>query len=257
MQVGGQARNGRLFVWLLLAGLVGTLAGAPFTLAVLGDPAAGGPVDPRTIWLSAVAEALLFLAPASAVGVWLGGKVGLGPRVLSEIVSRSPEAWKHLRAALLPAMLVGLVLGLVGLSQYLLPRGSLGPGLANPTAFEWFLRSISAGLTEEIFFRLGLMTLFVWAIRSLVKNPGFDEGSLWVGNVSAALVFAGAHLPQIVLSGSAASNVVIPIVAVSTASGTIMGWVYMRYGFISAVAAHSIVDVVVYVVPKMLGIEAL
>jgi hypothetical protein len=87
-----------LFVWLLLAGLFGTLIGVPWTIAVLRDPA--------TAWLSAVLEVLLFITPASAVGVWLGNKVGLGSR-LRDLVSGMPGGWEQVRIGVVGCSLGG------------------------------------------------------------------------------------------------------------------------------------------------------
>jgi hypothetical protein len=232
-----------LFVWLLVAGLIGVLIGVPWTIAILRDPA--------TVWLSAAAELLLFLTPASAVGVWLGTKVGLGSR-LRELVSGMPGGWEHVRLGLLPAMLVGLILGGVGfLAQNSIPKGALMPGLAIPNTFEWFLRCLSAALTEEIFFRLGLMTFFVWVLRSIVKKPAIDVPSLWVGNLLSALVFAGAHLPQLTSQGW---SLFIPVMIFSTSAGMVMGWLYMRYGLVSAILAHFIGDLMAYVVPRLVAV---
>jgi hypothetical protein len=229
-----------LFVWLLLAGLFGSLIGVPSSIAILRDSV--------TVWLSAVVEVLFFLAPASAVGVWLGKKVGLGSR-LREFVAAMPGGWEHVRLGLLPAMIVGLILGGVGFfAQNLIPKSALMPGLNNPNTFEWFLRCLSAALTEEIFFRLGLMTFFVWVLRSIVKKPAIDVPSLWVGNLLSALVFAGAHLPQLTYHGW---GLLIPFVMFSTSAGMVMGWLYMRYGLISAIVAHFIGDLMVYVVPRL------
>ena len=75
----GKTTDRVLFVWLLFTGLLGSLIGVPYTISVLMDPAAGGPIDPRLAWLSAIGEALLFLAPASAIGIWLGKQTGMGP----------------------------------------------------------------------------------------------------------------------------------------------------------------------------------
>jgi len=244
-----------LFMWLLLAGLFGSLIGVPYSIAVLMDPAAGGPVDPQDVWLSAIAEALFFLAPASAVGVWLGKRVGLGPGLLRELVLRIPGGREHLRSSLLPTMLVGLTLGGVGFfAQNAIPSSALMPGLDRPNTFEWFLRSLSAALTEEIFFRLGLMTFFVWLLRSIVKKPAIHVPSVWIGNLMSALVFAGAHLPQLSFQ-THGWTLLIPFVLVSSSAGMIMGWLYMRYGLISAIVAHFIVDLVVYVIPELLPIR--
>jgi hypothetical protein len=220
------------------------------------DPAAGGLVDPRLAWLSALAEALFLLAPASAVGVWLGNKVGLGPRILRELVSRIPGSWEHLRANLKLSMFVGLGLGVLGLRQYLIPQGALGPGLQNPTASEYALRSLSAALTEEILFRLGLMTFFVWVVRSIVKRPAAHVPSLWIGNALAALLFAGAHLPHMLAFGTPVKSILIPLVTASSLAGITMGWLYMQDGLISAIVAHFIADAVVYVLPRLLTVIA-
>jgi hypothetical protein len=249
--VGDQRTDRVLFVCLLLAGLLGSLIGVPYTIAVLMDPAAGGPVDPRDVWLSAVVEATLFLAPASAVGVWLGKRVDLGPRLLRVLVSGLPRGGKDLRSSLAAAVLAGLTLGVVGLWQYSLPEGALGPGLDNPTTAEYFLRALSAALTEEILFRLGLLTLFAWVIGSVAKRPVPDSPSQWAGNVLVAPIFVGAHLPHILTFGSIGWNFLIPIVLVSSTASIVMGWLYMRYGLISAVVAHFIVDLVVYVIARL------
>ena len=246
-----------LFMWLLLASLLGSIVGVPYTIAVLMDPAAGGPVDPRSVWLSAGVEALFFLAPASAVGVWLGKKVGLGPRLLRGLVSRIPKGWEHVRSSLLPTMLAALILGVLGFfAQNSLPEGAVGPGLDNPNTFELFLRCLSAALTEETFFRLGLLTFFVWVIRAVVRKAAIDTPSLWAGNALAALLFAGAHLPHMLTFGAPSLSLLIPIVVVSSTAGIIMGWLYVRYGLISAIVAHFIIDLVVYVIPRLLTVIA-
>jgi hypothetical protein len=236
-----------LFVWLFFTGLLGSLIGVPYTIAVLMDPAAGGPIDPRLAWLSAIGEALLFLAPASAIGIWLGKLVGMGPKLWRSLVSRAPVSWRTLRGHLLPGMLVGIVLGVLNSLQNILPKGALGAGLENPTTFEYLLRCLSAAITEEILFRLGLITLFVWIIRTVVKNPAIHSPSLWIGSLLSALLFAGAHLPHMLAFGSAGSSLLILVLVFNTVGGLIMGWLYLRNGLISAMIAHFIADALVVV----------
>jgi Type II CAAX prenyl endopeptidase Rce1-like len=122
--------------------------------------------------------------------------VGLGSG-LRELVSGTPGCWKQVRLALLPGTLVGLTLGVIQLiSQNVIPKDALIPALNNPNTFEWLLRCLSAALTEEIAFRFGLMSLFVWIIRAIVKRPAIHTPSLWIGNLLSVLVFAAAHFPQ-------------------------------------------------------------
>jgi hypothetical protein len=230
-----------LFVLLLLVGILGSLMGVPWSIAVLRDPAPA--------WLSAVVEILFLLTPASAVGVWLGKKVGLDSR-LTNLVPRLSKGRKHLHSGLLPAVPVGLALGVVGFfAQNSIPRSALMPELNNPNTLEWLLRCFSAALTEEIFFRLGLITFFVWIIRSIIKKAAVDIPSLWVGNLLSALLFAGGHLPQLIAFDW---GLLIPFAVFSTSTGLIMGWLYLRYGLISAIVAHFVVDLMVYVMPRLI-----
>lgn len=236
-----------LFVWLLLTGWFGVLVGLPWTLAVLRD-------NPSTGWWWEAAGDLLFFIPASAAaGVWLGKKVGLGSG-LRELVSGTPGCWKHVRLTLVPGTLVGLTLGVLQLiSQNVIPKDALVPELNNPNTFEWLLRCLSAALTEEIAFRFGLMSFFVWIIRAIVKRPAIHGPSLWIGNLVSALVFAAAHFPQLELQRYGLS-LLIPFVVASSCVGMIMGWLYMRYGLVSAIAAHLVTDLMIYVIPGLVAV---
>ena len=227
-----------VFATLLLASTLGVVLGVPFTFAVLGD------ADPLRIWLGAGAELLFFLVPACAVGVWLGQKVDLGPRLLRELVLWTPGSLRKVLAILGPSIGIGAVLGLPMLL-------GAGPDYVGPGTLELFLRSLSAALTEEIFFRLGLMTLFAWILRSFVTRSDSKEPSLSIANLLAALLFAAAHLPGHVTADTATLNLVAGILIFNCFSGIIMGWLYARYGFLSAVLAHFFGDVVGHAIPSM------
>ncbi len=115
---------------------------------------------------------------------------------------------------------------------------------------EMFLRALSAALTEEILFRLGLMTLFVWILRSFVSKSKSAEPFLSIGNILAALLFAAAHLPGHVTSDTA-TDLVIGILLFNGFGGIALGWLYARYGLLSAVFTHFLGAVVGYVIPMI------
>jgi len=151
-------------------------------------------------------------------------------------------------------MLVGLTLGVIGLiGQNVVPKDALIPELNNPNTWEALLRCLSAALTEEIAFRFGLMTFFVWIIRLVIKRPAIHTPSLWIGNLLSALVFAAAHFPQLELQRYG-SGLLVPFVVSSSSTGMIFGWLYMRYGLVSAVAAHLVTDLVVHVIPRLAAV---
>jgi hypothetical protein len=170
-----------LFLWFFFTGLMGSLIGVPYTISILKDPAAGGPIDPRLAWLSALGEALLFLAPASAIGIWLGKQIGMRSELWRELVSKAYTGWQSLRGHLFSGILVGFGIGMVNSVQYELPKGALGAGLENPGTLAVLLRCLRAAITEEILFRLGVVTLLVWMIRLVVKKPALYGVSFWIG----------------------------------------------------------------------------
>jgi len=189
--------------------------------------------------------------PACVVGVWLGPKVGLGSG-LRELASRTPGAWETVRKGILPGTLVGLAIGavvLLGVSS--MPENARIPGWKNPTILEGLLRCLSAALTEEIAFRFGLMTFLAWVVWLGLRRPATHATPLWVGNLLAALLFAAAHLPG---QPPEAWNpaLLVPMLTFNAAAGMIMGWLFMRYGLISAISAHFVADVV-----QVVGLAAL
>jgi hypothetical protein len=215
----------------------------PWTLAVLRG-------YPETAWWWEGAFDLAFLTAASAAGTWLGKRVDLGSGVRA-LVSGTPGCWKHLRSSPVPGILVGLALGLLGLiSRGAWPKDALIPELDNPNALELTLSCLSAALTEEIGFRFGLMSLLVWAIRSVATSAAMRRPSLWIGNRLSALVFASAHFPQLELQRYGLS-ILIPFVVSSTGTGMIMGWLFMRYGLVSAITCHLVADLVANVLPRL------
>jgi len=220
-----------VFGILVAAGLLGVLVGLPLIFAILGD------ADPMRIWRTAGAEFLLQLVPAAAVGVWLGPKVGLGPRLLRDLVVRTPGRLKSALVMLVPSVVIGALLGLPLLL-------GAGPELVGPRPAALFLRALSAALTEEIEFRLGLMTLFAWLLHSFVSRSGSAERSIDAANLLAALVFAAAHLPGNVSAATATWGLVAGILVFNTVAGIAMGWLYARYGLLAAMLAHFVADLV-------------
>jgi hypothetical protein len=101
----------RAFVLLVLGGLVGAVALLPYALA-LNPPqlAPGGP--PLVLLLAvSVAQTLVLVAGAAALGLWLGPQVGLGAPLLLQWLSGEPAAAHRVRATVLPSALAGIATG--------------------------------------------------------------------------------------------------------------------------------------------------
>ena len=78
-----------------------------------------------------------------------------------------------------------------------------------------------------------------------------DDIIFWSGNILAALVFAGFHLPHILSSETPNWNLVYLIIIFNGIAGIALGWLYARYCLLSAIVAHFIADFVQHVVPRI------
>jgi membrane protease YdiL (CAAX protease family) len=244
--------NWRLWIWLLVLSVLGILLGIPLTVSVLEDPASGSSVDSLDICLMALKEFFLFLFPASFTGVLLSKKIGLSFN-FSTVIDAGKSMNRTIRYIIYTILCTGILLAIPGLvGYYILPEGSFGTGLNNPTPFEWLLRSISAAITEELAFRYGLMTLIAWIFLSLRRDTAFRKTALWTGNILTAIVFAMAHLPSILSSDPLNWGVISSVFLFNTVGGIAMGWLYLRYGLLSAVFCHIIADFVQHVLPRII-----
>jgi membrane protease YdiL (CAAX protease family) len=46
----------------------------------------------------------------------------------------------------------------------------------------------------------------------------------------------------------------VPIVTLNAAIGMVLGWLFMRYGLVSAILAHFVADVVQGVIPRLVAL---
>jgi membrane protease YdiL (CAAX protease family) len=197
------------------------------------------------------------------VGLCLADRIGLGAPFIQGWLKHEP-VWDRLREVLglslvvavtgsLAMLVFGLVLTIVVVALRIVPLDAMAEAGAwtesYPAAWKWLLVSISAGVTEEVAFRLGLMTLLAW-LGSLVCR---DEGGhpraavLWIANGVAALAFGAAHLGGII-PVPLTPVFIVRTVMQNAIVGTAFGRLYWRRGLESAMLTHSLFDVVTYVV---------
>ncbi|MCB1055436.1 MAG: CPBP family intramembrane metalloprotease [Acidobacteria bacterium] len=230
-----------------------TLAAQLFSLAF-------GRVDAARSFSSIVLPSAVFLSVLTVPSVWLGlvlgQRIGLGaPRFAGMLSGERGSLAKAGRDAGLAGGLgvaLGAVLLLVRyLSQPYLPpeipaygfRGALG-GLAV---------SVGAAVAEEVWFRLGLMTLLVWVVMKLRGHDTVRPVVAWTILVGTAVAFGMAHLPQLLSYGAGSPFAIGGTVLGNTAVGILYGWCYWRRSLFAAMVAHLSVDVVLHVLPAFVS----
>ncbi len=114
----------------------------------------------------------------------------------------------------------------------------------HPSALPSLLASLSAGVTEEIIFRLGLMSLIISGLLYLIKKKIPYNNIIWIGNITASLIFGLIHLPMSGNYWELTPTVIGTTVIGNIITGTTFGWIFWRYGLLMAMLANFCFDIV-------------
>ncbi len=211
-------------------------------------------------WMTALEAGinLLLLAALGAAGLWLASRIGLGLPLIEGWTKREP-AWNRLPGIAGMSVLAGFLLPLFlvlegALASVLQPAiisqaESTAAKVIDPPAWQGFLASFSAGITEETMFRLFGLTLLAWLggllIRRRTSRP--RPWRLWTAHSVFAILFGLAHLPLTSQLGiSIDAVVVIRTILRNGVGGMLFGWLFWTYGLESAMLAHFSADVVLH-----------
>jgi hypothetical protein len=218
-------------VWTLSALYVfGNLASIPLVQATQPPR-----LEAPSVWvLWSIANFILV-----AVSLYLAGRIGLGaPLLEGQLTKGERRAWARRVFAL--SLLIAVV---ASLPFFLLNRSVDLQRI--PPLWTVLLASLDAGVQEEIFMRLFLVTLFAWVgglkWRDTEGRP--HSRVLWAAIVAAAIIFGWAHVDDHVMNHGMHASLARSM-TINTAFGIDFGWAYWRLGFECAMLAHFLVDAV-------------
>lgn len=241
-----------------LFALVAVLAllGAAAVFLPQGDfvPAAAADQVLPPLPLLALANAAIALLMYGSLG-YLG--VRLSPRV--GVAAMWDESVSNVQRFALPAGL-GIAVGIVFIVLDRLIQGAAGLDVSLHPPFPLSLvASATAGIGEEILFRLVFITVWTWLISNLLLRGRAQAVVFWVVAVFAALAFAAAHLPSVMLllgvtdPAALGPALLAEIVLLNGLLSLVAAWLFRRYGFLAAVGVHFWADVVWHVVWGLLS----
>lgn len=248
----------RLFVLLFVLGMIGVLS---FLLADLAAIVALFPVPPGSnalvvtpaIKLLSLIQPTLLLAVAVLIGVVLAHPVGLSSPFAESLVSGGPTL-PALKNQMVPGLLGGVVGGVAIVVTAAVFRSLLTAEMTERiTTFGKFLplptRLLYGGITEELLLRWGFMTLVVWAIWRLFQKGQTKPppATFVVGILVSSIVFGIGHLPiAVMLLGGPTFGLVFFVVFANSIFGIVAGYLYWKYGLESAIIAHMLCHVVLF-----------
>ena len=277
---------GRTFWILVGTSLLTSLGSVPYLVSLLKQipPGEGTAIATRGAlpYLITAIQNLVLTIPTAWVGLRLAPRLGFA---VTEV--------RGFRVGVGVGLAIGV--GLLVLSPVLpeiAPKFPLQPA-------EWWkglLASASAGVNEEIWFRLGVLTALAaagmafarWRVGSAAgpspapadalpvaddappiaddasladppavdspaagESPRVSAGLFWAANAIAALLFGALHLPQADLIAGISVPVVAFVLIGNGIAGLAFGWLYWKYGLISAMVAHFSTDIVLHVIAPL------
>jgi hypothetical protein len=248
-----------VFLLMLLTNALAAFASYVFfydQLTSIGGMSPNMPAKTLTLpmWVYGLANAGIVLVLYGLVGLlgyWMARKVGL-PGIYS-----TGCGWR--RWVVIPFLLaIPCALFLVAGDLLFAPFNGIGR-LPHPGFPVSILASLSAGIGEEIEFRLFLFSLWSLILTRLFKRFNGRTTALWIANVIAALGFGAGHLVSIAMIANAvafdaAGNMTFlfdklsPVLIVEAfllngAIGLLAGWRYMKDGLVAAAGVHFWTDI--------------
>lgn len=252
----GQAR--RLLLILLT---LNALAAAAYVLLPGGMAASASmfaaPMPDIPLWQLALANMALVVVAYGAfafAGDAMARRAGL-PGALA--------AGSSAGALCLRPTLVGLGVGvaLVALDR-LTAAVTDFPGFPHPPFPGSLLASLTAGIGEEIAFRLFFLSLWALVLTAFLgwlRRPGLRPAALVAANILAALAFAAGHLGSAMALAGVASPAALPpaelaeLVVLNGGLGFVAGRAFLRHGILAAAGIHFWADIVWHVLFPVLA----
>ena len=262
----------KVFIFLLILIFPAVYAALPYSLTITSTTLK------LSEWFIVLAASLIDVAIygiLAAIGLYFAAKIGLGLPFVEGWLERTPtekpqvpvtpvEEPPHgtVRGMLVFSVIAGIIFALVVLvlSYYIFSPllqaelESLGiavPEAPQPPPWQGVLVSFSAGVNEEVMFRLFGVTLLAW-VGSLVFHDREGRPTLavlWIASILIAVLFGLAHLPMTIALGLPFTPlVIVRAVVLNGIGGVLLGWLYWTRGLESAMVAHFSADIVLHVI---------
>ncbi|MEE4161342.1 MAG: CPBP family intramembrane glutamic endopeptidase [Woeseiaceae bacterium] len=208
------------------------------------------------VWLRSTVALLLVTTPLAGLGLRLGSRIGLGTPVLSALLAGRQGSLRQLRGTAARSAAWGLSVGALLWALRIVTEPDLPPALpelGHRGVEGGLLVALAAAVGEEVWLRLGVMTIVAWLLTRVRAGSGLTPSIAWVAITVAAVAFGAIHLPQLAAAGAATGVGVAATLAGNMLVGVLCGWLYWRHGLLAAMFAHFFVDLVLHVLPALVG----
>lgn len=117
-----------------------------------------------------------------------------------------------------------------------------------------FVVSATAGIGEEVIFRLFFISFWVWFVSYIILKKRWQNQVFWIVTLFSALAFALGHFPSVMILFGLNTIQEIPFALISEIillNGVISffaAYYFRKYGFLAAVGIHFWTDIIWHVI---------
>lgn len=199
----------------------------------------------------------LFALAVACIMLFVYGGMGLMGLILSQKLGFA-DLWSgtiSLRERLLIPGVIGAFLGIFFvLADAIFSRFHTLGSIPHPPFPTSVVASASAGIGEELIFRLFFISFWVWFVSSILLKKKWQNQIFWIVATGSAFAFALAHVPSLMfLFGLKTVGEIPPalmgeIILLNGVLSIVAAYYFKTRGFLSAVSIHFWADVVWHVI---------
>ncbi|QQE73583.1 CPBP family intramembrane metalloprotease [Brevibacillus composti] len=249
---------GKVFLVLLLAGLIGVIALVPTAVKQL-QSIPGLPEMPfgLLVFLS-VLQPMILLVIAVALGTWMAPRVGLTSLIAEKLTSGAPLR-SRLRAQLPAALIAGITaaVALPLLDLFFQPWLPASFSTEAPPRDLVFTAGamLYGGITEELLLRWGMMSVLAWAGWRLFQRGGDRPGGavFAAALLISAVLFGIGHLGAVAILAPLTPMLILRTILLNAVGGIIFGWLYWKKSLEAAMIAHAVAHLIMTLLSLITG----
>jgi membrane protease YdiL (CAAX protease family) len=203
------------------------------------------PLPLPVIALANAGIAIVLYGGLGLIGLFLAKRLGFADIWSPDVNNRQ----RFLRPAVL-----GIAFGLFFIFADIIFARYNGVGrIIHPSFPTSIFASLSAGIGEELLFRLFFISFWVWLVSKVILRGRWQNQTFWVVTAFSALAFALGHLPSFLLLYNKSLSDISPVlyaeVILLNGIVSVFAAYYLRkYGYLAAIGIHFWTDIVWHVV---------
>lgn len=198
---------------------------------------------------------IMALANFFIVLILYGGLGFIGLK-LSSIINY-PDIWDKkisIKQKILFPIFIGTMIGIIFIIVDIIYTKVFSIKQLHPEFPFSIAASLTAGIGEEIIFRLFIISFWVWLISNKIFKSKHSELIFWIVTVFSAISFSIGHIPSaMILGGYNTFNevpipLIIELILLNGLLSVFCSYSFKKYGIISSMVLHFWTDIIWHVI---------